>query len=126
MAGLGREPPRQHGDQVALLVVLPFQGWQQQLGLGDGGLLGQHIGKRDLACRLLPAQNVEQLRLHRDQALGGGDLAFERGELNGGESDVRRQREDHGLALELLHLDHRLGRLDLAPDAAEHVGDVGN
>ena len=62
--------------------------------------------------------------LQRNEPAGGGELAAQRGLLDGGERDVGGQGQIDAFALEGLDFDHRVRRLDQPAGAAEHVGHV--
>ena len=62
------------------------------------------------------------MRLDIDQPSCRGDLAAQRGFLNGRERDVRGEREINGLALERLRLGLRIRGFDRTARAAEYVG----
>ncbi len=62
----------------------------------------------------------------RDDALGRVDLRLQRGEIDRGDNDIGGERQVRRLELEALVLRQRFLAFDLAPNAAENVGRIGD
>ena len=111
---VSRELTGERGQQVALDRDLLLQWRQRLLDLGQRGLLRQHVDLRGLTGLQLAVENAENVTLDLDDALGRCDLAAQRGLLDGGRDDVRRQRQIGRLELEARLLGLRLQAFDAA------------
>src|SRR5262249_41641030 len=112
--------------QMALLLQLPLQRRKRLLDLRQRGLLRHHVRLRDLAGIELRAQQLEHVGADLDERLRGVDLSAHGRLLNGGDNDVRRQRQVGCFELESLVVRQSLERFDIAANAAEHVGRIGD
>ena len=118
--------PGQVGELVALGRQLLLQRRQGLLGLGQGGLLCRHVDAGDLAELLLGAQDLQHVRGEGDDPLVRRHLLAQRRLLDRSGDDVGGEGEEHRFALEPLAVLLGLHALDLAAQAAEHVGRVGD
>ena len=118
---VGRILPGQRRQEVALLRQLLLKRRQQLLGLRQCRVLRQHVGLRRLTEVELPFQNIQQMALDRDDALGGVDLAAQRGFLDRRRHHIAGQRQVGGLELEQLLLGGGVQALDGAEVAAPDI-----
>ncbi len=84
------------------------------LGLSENRFLCQNVDLRRIAIAELGLENIEDIALDLDDALGGGDLAAQCSLLDRGGDDVGRQRQIRCLELELLLLGLGVEALDAA------------
>src|SRR5579871_5103841 len=99
---LARQTTRQRRNQMALLRKLPLQRRQRLFDLRQRSFLGQNVRLCNLAGVELGAQQLEHVIGDLDELVGGVDLATQRRLLNGGESNVRRERQVSCFKLEAL------------------------
>jgi len=123
---LAGEAAGKRGELITLLRQLLLQRWQRGARLRQCRLLGQHVGLRRSAKDKALTHHAKLIGLILDDVLGGGDLAAQRCLLNGGNHDVRGQREIRRLELEALIVGLRQQGFDLPSRAAEHVRCIGN
>ena len=93
-----------------MLRQLLLQRRQGLFGLRERGFLrgNFHFGY-DAGAQLI-AEHMEHIGFNLDELIGGGNLAAQRGFLNGRDHDVRRQGEIGRLELEALVVALRLQR----------------
>src|ERR1700761_576304 len=108
-------------QQIALLSKLLFKGRQQFFCLGESRVLGQYIGLSRLAETELALKDIKQVTLHRDDALGRGDLSAQRRFLDRRRNHIAGQRQIGRLELEQLLFGRGIQILDGAEVGAPDI-----
>ena len=106
---------------MAQLRQLPLQARKARASLRQRRALGQHVGACNRAQVEAPFDDLQLILLQLFDVFGGLDLRSQRRLSNRGGCQVGRQRQVSRLQLEVGVVDLRFERLDLAPDAAEHI-----